>query len=77
MKERKLITDNELSKEKEKEVERMTKKIMSWAKKQGLSRVSVCYIGKECHIGKFDEDYISTTILDPKKNTLLDLALWR
>lgn len=77
MKERKLALHDKLSEEKKNEVEKMSKKILAWVKKQGFSRVSITFIGKECHIGSDNEDYINTTIHDTKENTILDLTFWR
>lgn len=77
MKERKLVLHDKLSEEKKNEVEKMSKKIAAWVKKQGFFRVSVTFIGKECQIGTSDEDYINTTIHDTKDNTILDIAIWR
>lgn len=77
MKERKLVLHDKLSEEKRNEVEKMSKKIASWVKKQEFSRVSITFIGKECHIGADDVDYINTSIRDTKENAILDLTFWR
>jgi len=76
-KERKLVLHDNLSEEKKSEVEKMSKKILAWVKKQGFSRVSITFIGKECHIGTDNEDYINTTVRGTKDNVILDLSFWR
>lgn len=77
MKNKKLVLHDKLSEEKKKEVEKMSKKMLAWVRKQGFPRVTVSFIGKECNIGEDNQDYISTTVLDTKANCLLDFTLWR
>lgn len=73
---RKLILENKLSPEKTKKIEQLEKKIMKFAQKNGIARLSVCFMSKECGVGDTDNDYITVSVYDRYENRLTDISLW-
>lgn len=73
---KKLVLNNVMSEEKSKKLEKLAQKVLKFSQENGISKLSFCFISKDCDVTKSDLDYIDTVAYDKHDNQLYDVAQW-
>lgn len=76
MKYRNYVHENFMSDDMKKEVEKLAKKVMRFAKKNGLARLSFSFISKDVGCDYDGLDYIDICVNDIADNRILNEAFW-
>lgn len=76
MKYKSYIHEDFMSENKKKEVEKLAKKVMRFAQKHGLARLSFAFLSKEIGESLDGLDYIDISVNDKTDNRILNMALW-